>query len=297
MNHNLRFTASFATILLLGMLAFTYQSRHLDWLRSRSDSPVAMVRSPAPSQYSSTSQEVSAATLEEQHPAAVTADPVAEFIDTINEKLVTLIKPESLAKILGDRTQLERISAVVKLTDEERISVQKRLAQFDLAKCSLLLNPNLTPTARAGELAKAKQQKDDWFSTRLGKMRSDQIILSNQLHERAVTERRASLAVSRMSETLDLSDEQREQLQVGLVERDLKPLTQPMLAAKFFGTMQTEPPVPDLSEEAEDILSPAQWQAYQKQGAINRQKDEEFNEMAGMMTGLLPTLFEEIFKN
>lgn len=300
MNQNLRFTASFTTILLLGVLAFTYQTRHLGGLQSRSDSHAAAVSSSTPSLDQSTSQERSAAAMEKQSSAATmaaTVDPVADFLDTVNEKLVALVKPEQLAKILWDKQQLERIAAVVKLTDEERVNLQKRLEQFDLAKASLFLNSNLTPAARASELAKAKQQKVEWFTTQLGKKRADEIILSNQLHERAATEQRASLAVSRMSDTLNLSEEQKEKLQVGLVERDLNPRTQPMLAAKVHGTIQTEPSVPDISEDIEKILTPAQWQIYQNLSATNRQKDEELKDMAGMMSGLLPTLFEELFKN
>lgn len=300
MNQNLRFTASFTTILLLGVLAFTYQTRHFGRLWSGSDSHAVAVRSSTPSLEQSTIQEMSAAALEKQASAAATdatVDPVVDFMDTINEKLVTLIKPEQLAKILGDREQLGRIAGVVKLNDEERVNLQKRLEQFELAKASLLLNPNLTPAARASELAKAKQQKDDWFSTQLGRIKSDEIIRSNHLHEHATTERRASLAISRMSDTLNLSEDQKEQLQVGLVERDLNPVTQPMLAVKVFGTIQTEPPDPDISEDAEKILTPAQWQTYQIQNATNRKKDEELNDMAAMMRELLPNLFEEIFKN
>ena len=295
MNPNLRFTASFTTIFLLGAMAFIYQTRYLGGLQSRSDSHAAAVSIPGSSLDISTSQEISAAAGEKQSPVAVAiVDPVADFMDTINEKLVTLIQPEQLAKILGDKTQLERIDVVVKLTAEERVNVQKRLEQFDLTKCLLLLDPNLTPAARAVELAQAKQQKDAWFSTQLGKKRSDEIILANQLHERAATELRVSLAVSRMNDTLNLSDGQKEQLQAGLVERDLNPQTQPMLTTKVCGTIQTEPPSPDVSEDVEKIVSPAQWQSYQKQAATNRQKDEAMTEM---LSGRLPTLFEEIFKN
>ena len=297
MNQNLRFIASFATIFLLGVLAFTYQTRHLGGLQSRSDSHAAAVSSSTPSLDQSTSQELSAAAMEKQSLAAATAatvDPVADFMDTVNEKLVTLVKPEQLAKILWDKEQLERIAAVVKLTDEERINLQKRLEQFDLAKASLFLNSNLTPTIRASELAKVKQQRVEWFTTQLGKQRADKIILSNQLHERAATELRASLAISRMNDTLNLSDGQKEQLKAGLVERDLNPLTQPMLTAKVCGSILTEPPAPAISEEVEKIVSPAQWQAYQNLDATTRQRGDEMSEM---MSGQLPNLFEEIFKN
>ncbi len=298
MNQNLRFTASFTTILLLGVMAFTYQTHYLGGLQSRSDSQTSAVSSFVSSLEQSTKQEGSAAAMEKQSPAtAASVDPIDVFMETINEKLVTLIKPEQLAKILGDKTQLERISAVVKLSDEERENVQKRLEQFEISKCSLLLNPNLTPAARASELAKAKQRKDDSLSTQLGKKRSDEVIRANQLHENAATELRASLAISRMAETLNLSDEQKEQLQAGLVERDLNPPTQPMLSARVCGTVQTDPPAPDISENAEKILTPAQWKIYQTRDTTNSQKDQELNEMAGMMSGLLPTLFEELFKN
>jgi hypothetical protein len=300
MNQNLRFTASFTTILLLGILAFIYQTRYLGGLQIQSNSQAAAVGNCAPTLDQSTKPEGSAAAMEKQSPATATVatvDPVAVFMDTINEKLVTLVKPEHLAKIIGDRTQLERVAAVVKLSDEERENVQKRLEQFEIAKCSLLLNPNLTPAARASELAKARRQKDDWLSAQLGKKRSDEVTRASQLHENAATELRASLAVSRMSATLNLSDEQKKQLQAGLVERDLDPLTQPMLSAKVYGTIQTEPPVPDISEDAEKILTPAQWQFHQTQHAAKSQENEELSEMSEMMSGLLPTLFEEIFKN
>jgi hypothetical protein len=299
MNQNLRFTASFMTILLLGILAFIYQTRYLGGLQIQSNSQAAAVGSSASFLEQSTTKESSAATVK-QSPAAATVatvDPVAVFMDTINEKLVTLVKPEQLAKILRNKTKLERVTAVVKLSDEERENIQKRLEQFDIANCSLLLNPNLTPAARASELAKARKQKDDWLSAQLGKKRSDEVTRASQFHENAATELRASLAVSRMSATLNLSDEQKKQLQAGLVERDLDPLTQPMLSAKVFGTIQTEPPVPDISEDAEKILTPAQWQFHQTQHAAKSQENEELNAMGEMMSGLLPTLFEEIFKN
>jgi hypothetical protein len=299
MNQNLRFIASFVTILLLGMLAFIYQTHYLGGLRSHSDSRAAVDASSASFLEQSIRQE-SAAAMEKQSPAAAKVspvDPVADFMETIDEKLVTLIKPEQLAKISGDRTQLERITEVVKLTDEERENIQKRLEQFEISKCSLLLNSNLTPATRASELVKAKKQKDDSLSAQLGKKRSDEVIRANQLHENTATELRPSLAVSRMATTLNLSDKQREQLQAGLVERDLNPSTQSMLAARVHGTVQTEPPPPDISEDAEKILRPAQWQIYQTRNATNSQKDEELNAMGGMMSGLLPSLFEELFKN
>ncbi len=300
MNHFFSFIASFTTIFLVGALDFVYQTRYLGGLQNRSDSHAAALSSSALSLDQSMSQELSAAVMEKQSPAVVTAltvDPVADYMETINKKLVTLVKPEQLAKILGDRKQLKRIAGVVKLTDEERVNVQNRLEQFELAKASLLLNSKLTPAARASELAKAKQQKDEWLSTQLGKQRADEIIRSNQRHEHAATEQRASLAISRMSEILNLSENQKMQLHAGFVERALNPQTQPMLAAKVYGTIQTEPPVPDISEDAEKILTSAQWQVHQNQVATNRQTDEELNDMAGMMSELLPKLFEEIFKN
>ena len=238
--------------------------------------------------------------MEKQSVAAATAatvDPVAEFIDLVNEKLVTLIKPEQWAKTLWDKAQWERIAAVVKLTDEESVNLQKRLEQFDLAKVLLLLNSNLTPTARASELVKAKQQMGDWFTTQLGKKRADEIILSNQLSERDTNEQEASRAVSRMSDTLNLSEDQKAQLQAGLVERELNPLILPMATMQIVGTLQTEPPVPDISEDIEKTLTPIQWQMYQKLSATNRQKEEELKDMGEMMSGLLPALAEEIFKN
>ena len=300
MNQKLRFTASFTTILLLGVVAFTCQTRHLGGLQSRSDSHAAAVSSSAPPLDQSTSQELSASAMEKQCVAAATAatvDPVAEFIDLVNEKLVTLIKPEQWAKTLWDKAQWERIAAVVKLTDEESVNLQKRLEQFDLAKVLLSLNSNLTPAARASELVKAKQQMGDWFTTQLGKKRADEIILSNQLSERDTNEQEASRAVSRMSDTLNLSEDQKVQLQAGLVERELNPLILPMATMQIVGTLQTEPPVPDISEDIEKTLTPIQWQMYQKLSATNRQKEEELKDMGEMMSGLLPALAEEIFKN
>lgn len=299
MNRNLRFTVSFTSILLLGVLAFTYQTRYLRVLQSRSDSHTAAVSSSAPSVNQFTSQKSSAAMEKQSPPAATvaTVDPIADFMEAINEKLVTLIKPEQLAKFFGDKTQLERIATTVKLTDEEHVNVQKRLELFDLTKCSLLLNPNLTPAARANELAQAKQQKDQWLLTQLGKKRSAEVILANQLDENAATEQRALSAVSRMSETLNLSDPQKEQLQAGLVEHDLTPQTQSMLAIRVYGTIQTEPPVPDISEDVEKILTPAQLKIYQTPNVSILQDDKQRNEMAGMINGLLPTLFEEFLKN
>jgi hypothetical protein len=215
-------------------------------------------------------------------------------------KLVTLpqrSEPAHLAKLLWDRQQLERIAMVVKLADSERANIQKQLEQFDLAKAVLFLNPNLTPTARASELAMAKRQKNDWFVTELGKQRADEVILADQLHENTATEQGATQTVSRMNDTLNLSDEQQKQLLAGLVERDLNCLTQPMLAAKVSGTIQTEPPLPDISEDAEKILTPTQWQMYQDPGNTNRQKAVELEGMVKVMIGLLPASFAELFKN
>jgi hypothetical protein len=78
MNQNLRFIASFVTILLLGMLAFIYQTHYLGGLRSRSDSRAVAVGSSASSLEQSTRQE-SAAAMEKQSLAAATVatvDPV-----------------------------------------------------------------------------------------------------------------------------------------------------------------------------------------------------------------------------
>jgi hypothetical protein len=263
MNQPSRFTAAFVVTLSLGTLLYSHQTTQLNDLQRRTKAQVIAARDSAPSLPETTMPESSMAAPGKPNPAA--EDPAAVFMSMLMEKVVTFMKPDDLAEVLGDGGYFENILSAVKLTDEERASIQQRLKQFNLKKTALFVNANLTPAARAAELAAAKQQREEWLVAKLGKERADAAILSIQLHERASAEKRASEAVLRMDYSLNLSDAQKNQLLAGLIKRDLTPATaEAMLNQETYGGINIEPPVPDLSADMEKILPPAQWQLYQK---------------------------------
>ncbi len=291
-----RLSATSGIVLLLGVLMFTHQTQRLRELQKRSDLLAATARATDPSFDGSTPPESPMAASRKPCPAP-NPDLPGEFITRLKEKLVSSIKPEHLTGYLGDEGQFERIAATTNLSDEERAIVRQGLEPFDLQKARLYLDLGLTPAARARELAEVRRRKDEWLIAHLGKERSDAFFLSDQRHARALAEQQATVAISRLSHSLDLSDEQKDELHTGLVDRVLHPgPAGEMPDVGTFGIIQMEPPAPDVSEEVEKILTSGQRLIYQQQRENTRRNIAQRSQMLNAITESMQPALEELLQ-
>ncbi len=219
-------------------------------------------------------------------------------MNMLKTKLLASIKPDDLAEMLADGGDFLNIETAVTLTDEERTSIQQKLKQFNLKKAALFLNANLTPTARATELATAKRLKDEWLSAKLGKERANAVTLSDQARQRSSVEKRADEAILRMDYCLNLSAAQKDQLRAGLIERDLVPVTtEEMLIQKNNSNINMEPPVPDLSAEIEKILTPAQLKLHHQHNAAGAYNNIQQQNLVNSYMQAAQATVEEFLQN
>jgi hypothetical protein len=296
MNPLRRFSITFGSILLLGGLVFVYQTRRLGEI-GRGVTP----RSTAMGNAVPTRDEIS----DTGEPAKKTGegtrqpdkDEAAEFIGKLKAALANSLTEDQVIAFLNMGTKgatFETIAAAANLTLEESATIRERLEKFDQERAALYLNHDLTPAALNTGLAEVNLRQDKWLAGQLGADRYAELIRYDDRRSRNSAKQRAAESVARIGSATDLTEAQKEKLNEGFLELNLRtPETavENKLVVETNGSLELGPSAPDLSEEVEKILTPEQLEDYQLQREAIAQNTEARSEvLMEMMQSLMPAV-------
>ena len=297
MNPVQRLSISFGVILVLGGLIFFHQNRRLDDLAHRAEFRSAAAGPPlAP--LDGTPEADSSDTTPAVESPQQGIDPADAFNRKLKEALAASLAKDQVRtflKVGGKELPFESLAAAANLTNEERDTIRQGLERYDEQKVALYLNRGLATAALTAGLAEVKGRQEEWLAAQLGKERYESILRSNEQHTRASAERRAAGSVSRINSAADLTETQKEKLYAGFLELNLHPPTaaEDKLVVDTFGYLEIGPSAPDLSADAEKILTPEQWQLYQlKRQAAAQNTAAQGEAIMRMMKSLMPAVME-----
>ena len=274
MNPVQRLSVSFGFILVLGGLIFFLQNRQLDDLAHRAEFRSAAAGPPL-TPLDGTPEADSSDTTPAVESPQPTTDPTDVFIKKLKE------------------LSFESLAAAANLTNEERDTIRQGLERYDEQKVALYLNRGLATAALTAGLAEVKGRQEAWLASQLGKEQYEAVLRSDEQHTRASAERRAAESVSRINSAADLTETQKEKLYAGFLELNLHPPTaaEDKLGVDTFGYLEIGPSAPDLSADAEKILTPEQRQLYQLQRQAAAQNTAAQGEaIMSMMESLMPVV-------
>lgn len=295
MNPVQRLLVSFGVILILGGLIFFYQNRRFDELAHRIEFRSAAVGTPLALSDETPEADSSETTPAVESPQSDT-DPADAFIRTLKEALAASLTKDQVSAFLNagaKGTAFERLAATANLTKEERDTIRQGLEHYDEQKVALYINRDLATAALTAGLAEVKRRQEEWLASQLGKERYEAILRSDEQHTRASAERRAAGSVSRINSAADLTETQKEKLYAGFLELNLHSPTaaEDKLVVDTFGSLEIGPSAPDLSADAEKILTPEQRQLYQLQRQAAAQNTSAQGEaIMGTMESLMPVV-------
>jgi hypothetical protein len=295
MNPVHRLSISFGVILILGGLIFSHQNRRLEDLAHRAEFRSAAA-SPPITPLNETPEADSSDTTPAVESSQPRTDPADAFISKLKEALAASLAKDQVRAFLnmgGKGLSFESLAAAANPTNVERDTIRQGLERYDEQKVALYLNRDLASTALTAGLAEVKRRQDEWLAAQLGKERYEAILRSNEQHTRASAERRAAGSVSRINSAADLTETQKEKLYAGFLELNLHPPTaaEDKLVVDTFGYLEIGPSAPDLSEDAEKILTPEQRQLYQlQQQAAAQNTAAQGAAMMSMMESLMPVV-------
>ncbi|MES2659543.1 MAG: hypothetical protein V4689_13070 [Verrucomicrobiota bacterium] len=295
MNPVQRLSISFGAILLFGGLMFIYQTQRLGELERRAESRSAATMTDVPPLDGGPAPDSPGAVPAVKSTPAAT-DPAGEFIGKLKEALATSLTEEQVIAFLnmgGKGAAFESLAATANLTKEERDTIRQGLEQYDQERAALYLNRGLAPAALTAGLAEVKRRQEEWLAAQLGKERYEAVLRSDEQDTRASAERRAEQSVSRISSAADLTEAQKDKLYAGFLELNLHPpkTAEDKLVVETFGNLEMGPSAPDLSGDAERILTPKQRQLYQLQREASAQNTAAQSEMImGLMESLMPAV-------
>lgn len=279
---------SFLGILLAGALLFFYQTQRLAELERHAEVQSAAAVTAAPSRIPA-SRSVD--------PASKTAHPASlVFLGKLKDALANSLTKNQVEALLnpGDaELGFESLVTAANLTGDEREAVRRGLKQFDGHRAELYLNRSLSPAALADELLKVKGRREAWLAAQLGKERYEAVVRCGERQARASAERRAAASVSRISSAADLSQAQKDALYAGFLDLNLNPPSSAgnKLTVETFANLKVEPSVPDLSEDAEKILTEEQLRLYQLQKKTSAQTLAARSQgLMGITESLIPTV-------
>ena len=295
MNPVQRLSVSFGFILVLGGLIFFLQNRQLDDLAHRAEFRSAAAGTPL-TPLDGTPEADSSDTTPAVESPQPTTDPTDVFIKKLKEALAASLAKEQVRAFLnmgGKELSFESLAAAANLTNEERDTIRQGLERYDEQKVALYLNRGLATAALTAGLAEVKGRQEEWLASQLGKERYEAVLRSDEQHTRASAERRAAESVSRINSAADLTETQKEKLYAGFLELNLHPPTaaEDKLVVDTFGYLEIGPSAPDLSADAEKILTPEQRQLYQLQRQAAAQNTAAQGEaIMSMMESLMPVV-------
>ncbi|MES2438877.1 MAG: hypothetical protein V4584_07415 [Verrucomicrobiota bacterium] len=295
-----RISTSFAAILLLGGLIFIYQTRRLDELEHRSGFRSTGSATPPDDETRLADASDTAPAVKSPQPGT---DPTQTFIAKLKETLATSLTEDQVIAFrnMGAKgLTVEDLGAAANLSKEERNTIRQGLKQYDKQRAALYLDHDLAPAALTSGLAEVKHRQEKWLAAQLGRERYESVLRSDERKARASAEHRAAESVSRISSAADLTESQKDRLYAGFLDINLHPpkAAEDKLVVETFGNLEIGPSAPDLSEDAEKILTPDQLRIYQLQRRATAENAGAQNDlMMGMMQSLMPTVLELLETN
>ena len=293
MNLVQRLSASFAVILLLGGAMFIYQTKRLVEIEQRAEHQPA-VSAATPADGGTPLAEVSPTTPIAKSSQPDT-DPAAAMIAKLNGILAKALTEDLVImyeNVKAKGRNLESLTAA-NLSDLERETIRKGLEPYAKEKAALHLNRDLPAAASTAGLAEVTRRQEEWLAAQLGKERYDSVLRADEQKTRLSAERLATKSVSRIAAAADLTDTQRDQLYAGFLQHNLHPpkAVEDKLVVQTYGNLTVGPSAPDLSEDAEKILNPAQLKIYQLQKQNAATNSEVQGKLMGvMMENLMPAV-------
>ncbi len=285
MNPVQRLSASFAVILLLGGAMFIYQTQQLVEIEQRAE------RQPAISAATPADDETPLAEVSPTTPITKSSqpdtDPAVAMIAKLNGILAKTLTEDlviMLQNVEAKGRNLESLTAA-NLSNAERDMIRQGLEPYAKERAALYLNRDLPSAALTAGLAEVTRRQEEWLAAQLGKDRYDSVLRADEQKTRLSAERRATQSVSRISAAADLTDTQQDQLYAGFLQHNLHPpkAVEDKLVVQTFGNLTVGPSTPDLSEDAEKLLTPAQLKIYQ----LQKQNAATNAEVQGKLTGTL----------
>lgn len=298
MNPLRRFSLTFGSILLLGALVFIYQTRRLTSIEHHMESRSAATATsaPPPDETLHNDQPVTKPAVATPQPDT---DSAEKFIGKLKAALASSLNEVQLATFLnvgGKLGSFEALASAANLTLEESATVREGLEKFDEERAALFANHAIAPAALTTGLADVKLRQDQWLAGQLGTERYAALTRYEERRTRESAKQRAAEAVSRIAAATDLTEEQKEKLNEGFLELSLRPpqaAAENKLVVETTGNLNTGPTAPDLSEDAEKILTPAQLENYQlQQQAAVENTEAKTEAMMEMMQTLLPAVIQ-----
>jgi hypothetical protein len=285
---------SFGIVLCLGSILFFYQTRQYSEIRNRRNSLPASANAVKSLKNETLPPSLQESSLEKK--AKPSASDLADaFTEKFKNKMLSSITPETLNEFFDEGALEKRIYMIAGLTTEETTDILVGLKPYELEQMRIYLNQGLTPAKRGEMLAEVKRRREAWLAVRIGKERYAAVLLSDEVVKNTSAEEGATNAINRLVSAVNLTDAQKEKLHAGFIEQQLNPAAAPeeRLVVTTNGSIQREPPGPDLSEELKKNLTPEQWNLYQKpradDGHINSRNQVMINVM---MESLQPALVE-----
>lgn len=297
MNSLQHFSITFGSVLLIGGLAFIHQTRRLGEIRQLVKAMPAVAESAG-----RPLGETSAADQSADRPAMTDpqqdTDAAEKFIGKLKRALAAALTEDQVAAFLktgGRAGTFECLAAAVDLTLEESATIREGLEKYDGQRAALYANHDLAPATLAGGLAGLKRRHEEWLAGQLGPERYAALNLHQERRTSDSAKLRAAASVSRIAAATELTEAQRQQLNEGFLELNLRPTlpAEDKLVVETFGNLTMGPPAPDLSSEAEKILTPEQLENYQiQQEAAVENTEAQSGAMMEMMESLLPAVIK-----
>lgn len=294
MNPLRRFSITFDIIVLLGGLLFIRQTRRLGEVRRHVVSlpNMAQIELPSPGETSVTDKPAGKSQAD--------TDAEEKLIAKLKAALAASLTEEQLTAFLsmgGTGVTFESVAASAHLTPEESSHIREELGKYDKERAALYLNHDLTPAALDVGLAGLKLRQDKWLAGQLGTERYARMIRDEDRRNRASAKQRAAESVSRIGSATDLTEEQKKKkLNDGFLKINLdspRKAAENKLVVETTGSLEMAPSAPDLSQEAEKILTPGQLEDYQHQQEASTENTKARSEaMMGMMESLLPAVIK-----
>lgn len=293
MNPLRRFSITFGIILLLGGLLYVYQTRRLGEIARHVESRSAVAETGVPSPDNAP---VAGKPWKASQPDA---DEAEKFIVKLKAALAASLTEDQLTSFLsmgGTGVTFETVAASTHLTPEESSAIREGMEKYDKERAVLYLNHDPTRAALNAGLAGLKLRQEKWLAGQLGTERYARLIRDDDRRARDSARQRAAESVARIGSATDLTEEQKEKLNDGFLKLNLDPprtAAENKLVVETTGSLETGPSAPDLSEEAEKILTPGQLEGYQRQREAAAENTKARSEATmGMMESLLPAVIK-----
>lgn len=218
-------------------------------------------------------------------------------VERVNGKLFESMEPSKVVGLIHSGDELARINIATNLNESERAAFAQAFAEYDLQRAKAYLDTGLTNEERTAVLAEISEKKKTWIHGRLGADRSAALIRAETEFNQARAENNARIALTRLSLAVDLKESQANRLYPEFLKREMEQQATPHaetapFALQPFGVISYDPAIPDISADAEKILTPAQWSAYRE---VQKSKAQEADIQRELLTKeIVPNLLTAV---